>query len=118
MSMRLKKIRLLTAVMLLLVCLLEACFATAEKTVLLTFTGDVTLGGKDDERGYDDCFDAVAADKGYDYFFANYRGLFEQDDLTVINFEGVLSDSKTQESRIKRYRFRGPTENTKNKARR
>ena len=109
MSMRLKKIRLLTAVMLLLVCLLEACFATAEKTVLLTFTGDVTLGGKDDERGYDDCFDAVAADKGYDYFFANFKEMFEQDDLTIINLECVLTDNRANKA-SKKHPFRGKTD--------
>ena len=36
--------------------------------------------------------------------------MFEQDDYTIINFEGVLSDTKAQETQKKRYRFRGPVD--------
>ncbi|MGN0973009.1 MAG: CapA family protein, partial [Aristaeellaceae bacterium] len=35
---------------------------------------------------------------------------FAEDDLTVINLEGVLSDSSKQENTKKTYRFRGPTD--------
>ena len=107
--MRLKRFRSLIALLLLLTCLAEAGFAAAEKTVLLTFTGDVTLGGKDDERGYEECFDNVAAKKGYDYFFANFREMFTQDDLTVINLEGVLTDNRANKSG-KKHAFRGKTD--------
>lgn len=90
--------------------LLTAVSASAEKTVTLTFTGDCTIGSEEATRKKDDSFDTYADKKGYDYFFANFKGIFEQDDLTVINFEGVLSDSRGQESTKKRYRFRGPTD--------
>ena len=107
---RMKQIKAFCIILLLLATVFTVSSAMAEKTITLTFTGDCTIGSEEATRLNDDSFDTLAKAKGYDYFFANYRSLFEQDDLTVINFEGVLSDSKTQESRIKRYRFRGPTE--------
>lgn len=90
--------------------LLTAVCAEAEKTILLTFTGDCTLGSEEATRPREDSFDSLAAKNGYDYFFANFREMFEQDDHTIINFEGVLSDTKAQETQKKRYRFRGPKE--------
>ena len=41
------------AAVLALAALLSSGIASAEKTVLLTFTGDVTLGGKDEGRNLD-----------------------------------------------------------------
>ena len=94
--------------LLVLFTLLTAGCAGAEKSIVLTFTGDCTLGSEERTRGRDDSFDSLAAKNGYDYFFANFREMFEQDDQTVINFEGVLSDKPDQESKTKTYRFRGP----------
>lgn len=108
--MRMKSIRTATALLLIITTFFTACEALAEKTITLTFTGDCTIGCTERTRSDADSFDSVAASKGYDYFFANFRELFEQDDLTVINFEGVFSDKKTQETQSKVYRFRGPTD--------
>ena len=107
--MRPTHFRHLCALLLALVMMLAAGSSLAEKTITLTFTGDVTLGGKDDERNYPDCFDNVAKEKGYDYFFANFRELFEQDDLTVINLEGPLTDSKANRA-SKTHPMRGSTD--------
>lgn len=84
--------------------------ARAETTVRLTFAGDVTLGSEEAvrEKGYS--LDSFARVYGYDYFFEKVRDLFAQDDLTVVNLEGVLSDSSEGENRKKTYRFRGPAE--------
>ncbi len=100
----------LAALALALLVLAGTCAAGAEKTVLMTFTGDCTLGSEESTRNREDSFDSFVKTKGYDYFFEHFREMFTADDLTVINFEGVLSDSNAQESKIKRYRFRGPTE--------
>ena len=105
-----KHLRSLYAFLLILTMLVSAGSAAAEKTVTLTFTGDCTIGCTEKTRKDADSFESVAAEKGYDYFFANFREMFEQDDLTVINFEGVLSDQKRQESQSKTYRFRGSTD--------
>ena len=95
--------------MLCLMTLLPAS-ALADKTITLTFTGDVTLGSEERKRSKDYSFDTMAANQGYEYFFANVRDFFAEDDLTVINLEGVLSDSKKNENTKKTYRFRGPTD--------
>ena len=105
-----RKCHRLTALLLCCALLISAGCAAAEKTVTVTFTGDCTLGSEESTRADQYSFDSVAAREGYDYFFANLRDLFEKDDITFINFEGVLSDSKAQESQRKRYRFRGPSD--------
>lgn len=84
--------------------------ALAEKTVVMTFTGDVTLGSEEAKRNKAFSFDTAAKEKGYEYFFANVRDFFAEDDLTVVNLEGVLSDSNRQENTKKTFRFRGPTD--------
>ncbi|MBP5729284.1 MAG: CapA family protein [Clostridia bacterium] len=105
-----KHLRSVCLILLVFSLVLVSGCAAAEKSILLTFTGDCTLGSEEATRPREDSFDSLAASKGYDYFFDNFRTMFENDDQTVINFEGVLSDNKFQESRTKRYRFRGPTE--------
>lgn len=108
--MDMKHLRNACLVILALAMLLSAGCAGAEKSVILTFTGDCTLGSEERTRSQPESFDSYAEKKGYDYFFANFREMFEKDDQTVINFEGVLSDIRDQESKSKTYRFRGPTD--------
>lgn len=91
-------------------CMMLASTALADKTVTLTFTGDVTLGSEERKRAHDASFDSRVQESGYEYFFANVRDLFAQDDLTIVNLEGVLSDSSRNENKEKTYRFRGPTD--------
>ena len=107
--MKLKPFRRILPFLAALAILAGAGSAAAEKTLLLTFTGDCTLGGQEKTRGLPDSFDSIAAERGYDYFFENFRDIFAKDDLTVINLEGVLSDSKANEAK-KKYRFRGKTD--------
>ena len=100
-----------TASLILLVLLVFSLSAgLAEKTILMTFTGDCTLGSEETKRRNANSFDTFAKEKGYDYFFANFKDLFEADDLTVVNLEGVLSDNAGQENTKKTFRFRGPTD--------
>lgn len=96
--------------LLLLLALALTGNALADTSVTLTFVGDCTLGSEERTRANADSYDSFVKAKGYDYFFANVRSLFLNDDLTVINLEGVLSDSAAQEKRDKTYRFRGPTD--------
>ena len=84
--------------------------AAAEKIITLTFAGDCTLGTEEATRRAPDSFDSVARAKGYSYFFANFYDIFSQDDCTVVNCEGVLSDSSNGEVKEKTFRFRGPEE--------
>ena len=86
---------------LILVLLLSAGTAMGEKTVLLTFTGDCTIGCTELTRGLPDSFDSIIDREGYEYPFLNYRDFFAEDDCTVINMEGVLSDSHADEQKGK-----------------
>ena len=110
--MTMKKIPGVTALILLLL-LLTISGAMAEKEILMTFAGDCTLGGEGFNRNKEDSFFACVAKNGYDYFFANFRDLFDNDDLTVVNLEGVLTDSEFLENKKKTFRFRGDTEYVK-----
>lgn len=58
--------------LLLLLCLLPS-FALAEKTITLTFTGDITLGGEDYLRTAEDSFFAVYDREGAGYFLKTSR---------------------------------------------
>ena len=94
-----RKIPGLTALLLAFLLLLTAAGAQAEKSVLMTFAGDCTLGGEGSVSKNEESFDTFAEKEGYDYFFANFRELFENDDITVVNLEGVLSDSAFMEKK-------------------
>ena len=83
--------------------------AAAEKVITLSFTGDCTIGTEELTRHTVDSFDSVAKEKGYSYFFENFRDVFSQDDCTVVNCECVLADSSDGEAE-KDFRFRGPEE--------
>ena len=65
---------------------------TWPKTFTVTLGGDTTLGSTDDLRKREDCFENVAADKGYGWFFSGLQTLFATDDLTLVNFEGTLTE--------------------------
>lgn len=98
--------------LLLLLCLLPS-FALADKTITLTFTGDITLGGEDYLRTAEDSFFAAYDREGAGYFLKNFADFFAEDDLTVVNLEGVLTDNNALYPRDKGkgddgYWFRGP----------
>ena len=80
------------AAALCLVLLAASGTALAEKTVTLTFVGDCTLGGEDWLINREGSFHDYARKEGYTYFFEKMRDFFSEDDLTIINFEGVLKD--------------------------
>ena len=90
--------------------LLFASSASAETTLHITFAGDCTLGSEEAMRNQASSFVSTITREGYDWPFANMQELFQNDDLTVVNLEGVLSDSNKQENKKKTFRFRGPTD--------
>ena len=94
------------AAALCLVLLAMSGAALAEKTVTITFVGDCTLGGEDWLINREGSFHDYAREKGYTYFFEKMRDFFAEDDLTVINFEGVLKDD-ARNAVNKTYCFRG-----------
>ena len=83
---------------------------TWPKTFTVTLGGDTTLGSTDDLRKREDCFENVAADKGYGWFFSGLQTLFATDDLTLVNFEGTLTEETSKKEKL--YNFKGPAEYT------
>lgn len=96
----------LLPLVLLMLCLTPAALG---ETIAMTFVGDCTLGCDigwfKDERA----FPNVIEQEGADYPFALVRDLFAQDDLTVVNLEGVLADTDEGRRAGRKYNFRGST---------
>ena len=103
----------LSRLLIFLLLLLLPCSALADKTITLTFAGDVTLGGEAKLVGEPGSFAQVYEKNGREYFLKNFAGFFAEDDLTVINLEGVLSDknlSPVAAGKLGEYFFKGKTE--------
>ena len=105
--------RLSRLLIILLLLLMLPCAALADKTITLTFAGDVTLGGEAKLVGEPGSFAQVYEKNGPEYFLKNFADFFAEDDLTVINLEGVLSDkdlSPVAAGKLGEYFFKGKSE--------
>lgn len=80
------------------------------RTFTVTVAGDTTLGSTDALRERDDCFERVAEERGYGWFFSGLSQLFGSDDLTLVNFEGTLTEQTLKTE--KKFNFKGPAEYT------
>ena len=60
--------------------------------IVISAVGDCTLGTNQKHK-YDRTFHEYYDKYGADYFLKKVRGIFEADDLTIANFEGVLTTS-------------------------
>lgn len=78
-------------------------------SVKLSFAGDCTLGNYAGQA-YDGSFNQEYANRGKDptYFFKNVKGVFENDDLTIVNLEGPLTSATAHVE--KQFPFSGPKE--------
>jgi poly-gamma-glutamate synthesis protein (capsule biosynthesis protein) len=74
----------------------------------MTFGGDVTLGCTDEQRKSSLGFNRVVDDKGYSWPFSGISGVLAEDDVTLVNFEGALTDSANKAD--KEYNFKGPAD--------
>ena len=85
----------------------EAADAVVMDPVSLTLSvvGDCTLG-TDETFDYDTSLNAYYENYGSAYFLQNVKSIFSQDDLTIANFEGTLTESDTRED--KTFAFKGP----------
>ncbi len=77
------------------------------RTLTVTATGDCTFA-TDVNASRELGFVSYAERYGTDWFFDKVRDIFEEDDLTIVNFEGTLSDRGERE--IKQFAFRGDPE--------
>ena len=64
--------------------------------VTISATGDVTIGG-DTRKSGKSVFDKQLAKEelGLDFPLSNVKSIFEADDLTLVNFEGTLTNTKS-----------------------
>lgn len=78
-----------------------------EKEVTISLAGDCSLG-RLQIHGYDGTFWAYYDSYGKDYFFKNVQEYFANDSMTLVNFEGVLTDSDNRVE--KTYNIKGRPE--------
>ncbi len=104
--MRSKSAALLCA---LIVLLLPLTASAQTQTITLTFAGDCTLGGDTSWGSDPGTFNALVEEHGYDYPFERMLPVFETDDLTMVNLEGVLQDDDSGRRAGRKYNFRGVT---------
>ena len=78
------------------------------RKVTISAAGDCTLGGDYNSDAHTR-FDGYVADNGYDYFLANVKSIFEEDDITFINLEGPLTVSE-QKRDGRTFNFKGAPE--------
>lgn len=75
---------------------------------LLTFAGDCTLGS--DPEHYGVMYSLIyTVGEDYDYPFRNVAEYFRNDDFTIVNLEGVLTESTGGRNTASLFTFRGPT---------
>ena len=84
----------------------EAPTEPAQERFLLTFAGDCTLGGAGNKFSDPVSFYSVVGEN-YSYPFENIIEYFENDDFSMVNLEGTLTES--QKNVYKKHFFRGPT---------
>ena len=77
--------------------------------VLLTLTGDCVLGGEEKTRKSERSFDSVIAGKGMEWPFSGLEEILSEDDITLVNLEGVLQDHAKGRLTTKQHTFRGQT---------
>lgn len=75
--------------------------------ITMTFVGDCTLG-TNQNHSYDNSFHQYYDKHGPDYFLEDVRSIFEEDDITVINLEGSLTNSTDRQQR--QYNHKGRPE--------
>jgi len=74
-----------------------------EKTTLVSFAGDCTLGSQRDTWSNTNSFITIVG-KNYSYPFAKVKSIFSKDDMTLVNLEGVFTNYNVPAS--KQYTFR------------
>lgn len=72
-------------------------------SVTITAVGDVTLG-INTKMTYPGSFDEYYDKYGPSYFFENVKDIFENDDFTLINLEGPLTNSNDRQNKLFNHR--------------
>lgn len=85
--------------------------ASVQKSVTITCAGDCTLGTDAVFGGVTLPVEAQNQGNDYGYFLRKVKPYFENDDLTIVNLEGTLTERGSRED--KTFAFRGKPEYTK-----
>ena len=72
--------------------------------ITVSLVGDCTLG-TDEAFAYDTSLNAYQLYRGSDYFLQNVKTIFAEDDLTIINMEGPLTESTERNG--EKFAFKG-----------
>lgn len=83
---------------------------TEPVSITVSFAGDCTFG-MDSSFSYEGSFNAMYDSNDPEYFLQNVQSIFAADDVTVVNFEGTLTDSEDRAD--KTWAFRGDAEYAK-----
>jgi len=78
------------------------------REIVITVGGDCTLGCTDAQRDRIEGFACVVEEMGYAWPFSELRTVFAADDLTLVNFEGALTESDQKVKKL--FNFKGPAE--------
>lgn len=98
----------------LFLCLLLPIAALAEEQIItITCTGDTTLGSNKrvQTKFYEASYQYYIEQNGYAWPFAGIKQLTENDDITLVNLEGVLH--MPEELSTSRFAFNGPADYAK-----
>lgn len=75
--------------------------------ITMTFVGDCTLG-TNQKHTYSGSFHEYYDKYGPDYFLSGVRSIFQNDDITVVNLEGSLTNSTDLQEKL--WNHKGPPE--------
>lgn len=68
-----------------------------EIAITITAAGDCSLGNHHEQDYYNSFIQAYDKAEDEGYFFANVKEIFEADDMTIVNLEGVFTESKERQ---------------------
>ncbi|MCI8590570.1 MAG: CapA family protein [Clostridiales bacterium] len=92
----------------------EPAYQPWEETIKMSFTGDCLIGS-DYGKHNAGSFNWFADQEGTSYFFSEVKEVFDNDDITVVDCETVLSDNRELAPVFKEedpgYWYMGPAEN-------
>ena len=96
------------SVLIVLLFMSEEAFAKSDEDdsaeITLSAAGDCTLGV---DSKYNTSFNSYYSKYGAAYFMRNVKKVFSKDDVTLVNFEGTLTNASVRAS--KTFTFKGPS---------
>lgn len=95
------KYHLLTAGLIIAILVPGKVLCQEKQTITISAVGDCTLG-RNYKMDYSDSWDDYYSRYGAKYFLQNVSEVFQKDDVTIANLEGVLSESAPRQEKFYR----------------